>query len=339
MADNPFRALSPSFRKAKPTPQGAAGFDNPRENIDPHVKTKVLDAKEIILNGALLVKYTDADAVAAVAAADSYVKNNGDTMTGTLNSQSIIPTATMFNYDLGSTSKRWRDVYAVDILATYLKNSGGSVGLGFSATTLDSHMTIIPSSTNSKDLGSAANKWKDLYYSGTLNGNNINVTGTISGANLVATGSGGTSAQWDAAYTHSQDNTQAHSDYMLNTGDTGTGDYVISGVVKTHGELYGFVADDIYNKRFGIMKYSGYEGVLVAGSDILLRLGHRTDSNDITDALGTFRPELVIDTAGNVGIGTATPGSKLSVVGLPTSPAGLSAGDIFISGSYLSVVR
>lgn len=30
---------------------------------------------------------------------------------------------------------------------------------------------------------------------------------------------------WNTAYTHSQDNTQAHSDYLLNTGDTATGDY------------------------------------------------------------------------------------------------------------------
>jgi hypothetical protein len=35
-------------------------------------------------------------------------------------------------------------------------------------------------------------------------------------------------------------------------------------------------------------------------------------------------------TTGNVGIGTATAGSKLSIIGLPTSPAGLSAGDIWV---------
>ena len=33
------------------------------------------------------------------------------------------------------------------------------------------------------------------------------------------------------AYDHSQDNTQAHSDYMLNTGDTSTGDYTFNGNV------------------------------------------------------------------------------------------------------------
>lgn len=33
------------------------------------------------------------------------------------------------------------------------------------------------------------------------------------------------SGEWDTAYTHSQDNSQAHSDYLLNAGDTATGDY------------------------------------------------------------------------------------------------------------------
>lgn len=37
-----------------------------------------------------------------------------------------------------------------------------------------------------------------------------------------------TNSEWDAAYTHSQDNSQAHTDYMLNTGDISTGDIEIA---------------------------------------------------------------------------------------------------------------
>lgn len=34
------------------TKQGEVGYDNPRENIDPHIKTKVIDTKEITQSGA-----------------------------------------------------------------------------------------------------------------------------------------------------------------------------------------------------------------------------------------------------------------------------------------------
>lgn len=40
--------FKPSGRSVPKTSQGSAGYDNPRENIDPHIKTKVLDTKEIV---------------------------------------------------------------------------------------------------------------------------------------------------------------------------------------------------------------------------------------------------------------------------------------------------
>ena len=42
---------------------------------------------------------------------------------------------------------------------------------------------------------------------------------------------------WDIAYTHSQDNSQAHSDYMLNTGDVVSGNYTFNGVVTLGGYI------------------------------------------------------------------------------------------------------
>jgi len=47
---------------------------------------------------------------------------------------------------------------------------------------------------------------------------------------------------------------------------------------------------------------------------------------------------VTITSAGDVGIGTTSPGSKLSVVGLPTSSAGLSAGDIWNDSGTLKIV-
>lgn len=45
-----------------------------------------------------------------------------------------------------------------------------------------------------------------------------------------------------------------------------------------------------------------------------------------------------VTSAGNVGIGTTNPGSKLSIVGLPTSASGLSAGDIWNDSGTLKIV-
>lgn len=47
---------------------------------------------------------------------------------------------------------------------------------------------------------------------------------------------------------------------------------------------------------------------------------------------------VTIDDSQNVGIGTATPGSRLSIVGLPTSAAGLSAGDVWNDSGTLKIV-
>ena len=46
-----------------------------------------------------------------------------------------------------------------------------------------------------------------------------------------------TVSQLITAYTHSQDNTQAHSDYLLNIGDSSTGDYNFAGNLDVTGNV------------------------------------------------------------------------------------------------------
>lgn len=90
--------------------------------------------------------------------------------------------------------------------------------------------SLLSDTDNTDDLGSGGagtKRWKDLYLAGNITDN----TNTVTVANLKT------------AYDHSQDNTQAHSDYLLNTGDTATGDYNFGSGV--------FFIDDT-NNRVGI---------------------------------------------------------------------------------------
>jgi hypothetical protein len=60
-------------------------------------------------------------------------------------------------------------------------------------------------------------------------------------------------------------------------------------------------------------------------------------------AFGTSNPygiqeKMRLTKDGNLGIGTTSPGSKLSIVGLPTSSSGLSSGDIWNDSGTLKIV-
>jgi hypothetical protein len=67
-------------------------------------------------------------------------------------------------------------------------------------------VTTRPNSDNAYDLGVTGVRYKDLY----LAGNITDDSNTVSVANLKT------------AYDHSQDNTQAHTDYLINNGDDTT---------------------------------------------------------------------------------------------------------------------
>ena len=119
------RLFKPSKNISKKTAgQGDAGFDNPRENVDPHIKTKVVSTKEI--------KFEDG-------ASAGFVKNAADgTLTGgnTIDSSDVdlssitqdVVAAVDDEYDLGSSAKKWGYLYAVIAIVTSIV-IGGVIGL------------------------------------------------------------------------------------------------------------------------------------------------------------------------------------------------------------------
>ncbi len=98
-----------------------------------------------------------------------------------------------------------------------------------------------------------------------------------------------------------------------------------------------FDANGIIDNAYGAnLQISKYGGTIINGYGLYIN-----DTYDqATNAWNIY--SLGVNSRnyfeGKVGIGTPTPGSKLSIVGLPTSAAGLSAGDIWNNGGVLTIV-
>lgn len=95
---------------------------------------------------------------------------------------SLLPLTTN-QRDLGSSSRKWKDLYINgSVFATFLKDSGGST-----LATLGSEFIFWkharPAANNTYDLGNTNNQWKDLYLSG-------EIVGTYKEANTVTYSSG-----------------------------------------------------------------------------------------------------------------------------------------------------
>ncbi len=161
------------------------------------------------------------------------------------------------------------------------------------------------------------------------------------------------SGNWNTAYSHSTDNSQAHSDYMLNTGDTVSGTYnfgdiiyanaVGTGLDVLHSATIGnhlevgdnltvdtntlFVNATTHRVGIGVTNPGRtLEIVSRAGIDLAYWKSGANDANSTflirnsdnddlfdLDANGDFYIK------GNVGIGTSSPGTKLEIASTTTN--------------------
>jgi hypothetical protein len=108
----------------------------------------------------------------------------------------------------------------------------------------------------------------------------------------------------------------------LTSGEIGIGTtgpteklHVESGNIFVNGERNGVIVDAAGQKRVGLMKYVDREAMLIGSSQLLspIRLG-RWEGGTITTP-GQIHEDLIINSQGNVGIGTANPDTHLTVQG------------------------
>ncbi|GBD07663.1 hypothetical protein HRbin21_01494 [bacterium HR21] len=157
-----------------------------------------------------------------------------DNVTFTARVSSAIVPSTDATYDLGSSTLRWANIYGGDFLGDNLV-LGGNANINTNATVgevlqvgngtnpsamvqvlanrtgaavtisnvnaggwaIDAGGHVLPTTDNAYDLGSSSRRWRDGWFSGTVTGQNVTVTGLTAGS-VVFAGSGGALSQDNA---------------------------------------------------------------------------------------------------------------------------------------------
>jgi len=284
---------------SKETNLGKPGYDNPRENIDPHVKTKVLTTQEIRL-------HDNTSAGFVKNAADGTLSGGNSGVDLSAVAEDIIP-ALDDTYDLGSLSKKWAQIWTVLAIVTSIA-IGGVIGLqDIGGILFINASTLVNGSLNVTNNINTQN----------ITANNLN--GSLSCRNIV----GGSDSDFCAD---------------LNTGGGGsgtTGPWNSSGntiFLNNSGSLVGIGtkprAHSLSVQRFGnsnLVNLSCHSNNCNPQISIendqrrygLQTVGARGDNFeiiDLTDGSGASSVRFTIATDGSVGFGTTTPDSELTIV-------------------------
>ena len=108
----------------------------------------------------------------------------------------------------------------------------------------------------------------------------LTTTGSITAAEFIDSTSGGTSTEWETAWTHSQDNTQAHTDYLINNGN----DVTAGGLQMT----YLIITEPAQNYKFKKADYAVRDMLILQSQTNGKRadLWMMTKQGDGTDSVG-----------------------------------------------------
>ena len=230
---------------------------------------------------------------------------------------------------------------------TITNSSVSGVGLYLDGTAYSGHKWAIGDgiTTNTtfsiKDITSGVEGFKltsagaaTFSSSVTANGGRYTVQGTNQNAVLFNQNAGGTSTGYLVGRSYSSDDA---NDFFIYNVATATR---VLAIASTGAATF----SNSVTATTGLTV-----GSLGSGSDAIITLATNASGSPRTiyykastatiNFTGTGGTDLMtLTNGGNVGIGTTSPGSKLSIVGLPTSSAGLSSGDIYVAAGVLMIV-
>lgn len=259
------------------------------------------------------------------------VKRDGDTLVGTLNTQALVPTANI-TYDIGTSTMRYRDIYL----------SGNTINLGDIKLSTNGTAFSVANTTGGTFPSALAN----TTITGTLTANattitgNVSITGTqfVNGAVTFANSSSNTFTVTDAGHAGLSSTPSSY----WNAGSSSYGFKALN--IGRDASIFGWVTDtrvnagmmcNLYLDGSSSFKYigSGYGSYYrqfqgthewgVAANSTANSTASPTlamiinNSGDVVIANSTTNTSVMVAN-GNHGIGTTTPGSRLSISG-PTT--------------------
>lgn len=215
-----------------------------------------LTGQQIVLDGTIII---DAGVVTGATSISSTgftgaLTGNADTATNLAGTPALPDGTTATTQSMNDNSTKLATTAYADLAAA----AGGASQALDNLASVAINTSLVSDSDNTDDLGATTTgRWKDLY----LAGNITDDTNTVTVANLKT------------AYDHSQDNTQAHSDYLLNSGND-----TMAGVLTCDGVTMG--ANENLTQNSQTLKHDG--------TDFIFSDSVKTTTLNITGGQITF---------------------------------------------------